>query len=52
LFFGEGGFRTRVDQVATEYGSDPLVGKIIEFIRTGKRPFTMAIKRSEADEEI
>jgi UDP-N-acetylglucosamine acyltransferase len=52
LFFGKGDFRMRVDQVATAYESDPLVGKIIDFIRAGKRPFTMAIKRGEADEEI
>ena len=52
LFFGAGDFRTRVDQVAAEYGSDLLVGKIIDFIRAGKRPFTMAIKRTEADEEL
>ncbi len=51
LFFGEGEFRARVDRVAAEYGGDPLVGKIIEFIRAGKRPFTMAVKRSEADED-
>ena len=51
LFFGEGEFRARVDRVAAEYGADPLVGKIISFIRAGKRPFTMAVKRSEADEQ-
>src|SRR5215467_7019411 len=27
LFFGEGEFRTRIDQVASEYGDDPLVSK-------------------------
>jgi len=51
LFFGEGQFRTRLDRVAAEYGDDPLVGKIIDFIRTGKRPLTMAVKRNEADED-
>jgi len=51
LFFGDGEFRARVDKVAAESGADPLVGKIIEFIRSGKRPFTMAVKRSEADED-
>lgn len=51
LFFGKDDFRTRVDQVAEEYRSDPLVAKIIDFIRAGKRPFTMAIKRGEADDE-
>lgn len=50
LFFGEGEFRTRFELVASEYGADPLIGKIIDFIRTGKRPLTMAIKRGETDE--
>jgi UDP-N-acetylglucosamine acyltransferase len=51
LFFGEGAFRARVERVASEYGADPLVSKIIEFIRAGKRPLTMAIKRNDADAE-
>ena len=51
LFFGDGEFRARVDKVAAESGADPLVSKIIEFIRGGKRPFTMAVKRGEADED-
>lgn len=51
LFFGEGEFRARVDQVVSEYGDNALVGKIIEFIRAGKRPLTMAVKRSGAEEE-
>ena len=49
LFFGDGEFRARLDRVATEYGADPLVGKIVAFIRAGKRPITMAIKRGEED---
>jgi UDP-N-acetylglucosamine acyltransferase len=51
LFFGEGEFRDRVDRVAADYATDPLVSRIIEFIRAAKRPLTMAIKRSEADED-
>jgi UDP-N-acetylglucosamine acyltransferase len=51
LFFGQGEFRTRLDQAASEYRADLLVGKIIEFIRTGKRPLTMAVRRSAADED-
>lgn len=50
LFFGEGEFRPRFERVAAEYGADPLIGKIVDFIRAGKRPLTMAIKRGEADE--
>jgi len=51
LFFGEKEFRTRVDRVADEYSGHPLVVKIIDFIRSAKRPLTMAVKRNEADEE-
>jgi UDP-N-acetylglucosamine acyltransferase len=51
LFFGEGEFRSRIDRVATDFGDEALVGKIISFIRAGKRPFTMAIRRGEADED-
>src|SRR5215475_1243462 len=36
------------DQVTSEYGADPLVNKIIEFIRAGKRPLTMAVMRNAA----
>ncbi len=49
LFFGEGEFRSRIDRVAADFGDEALVGKIISFIRAGKRPFTMAIRRGEAD---
>jgi UDP-N-acetylglucosamine acyltransferase len=51
LFFGEGKFRDRVDKIAGEYGADPLVASIIQFIRAGKRPLTMAVKRNEVDED-
>ena len=51
LFFGEGEFRARVAQVASEYSADPLISRIIDFIRTGNRPLTMAIKRGGTEEE-
>jgi UDP-N-acetylglucosamine acyltransferase len=51
LFFGDGQFRARLDQVAADYGKDPLVGKVIDFIRSGKRPLTMAVRRNEAEED-
>lgn len=51
LFFGEGDFRARLDRVAAEHGEDAQVGKMIDFIRAGKRPFTMAVKRNDADED-
>lgn len=51
LFFGAREFRDRLETVAGTYGDDPLVRNIIEFIRAGKRPLTMAVKRNEADED-
>jgi UDP-N-acetylglucosamine acyltransferase len=39
LFFGEGVFAERVDAVARDFADDPLIKKIIAFIRAGgKRP--------------
>ncbi len=52
LFFGPGEFRSRLERAAADHGSDPLIGKIISFIRSGKRPLTMAVKRAQLDEEI
>ena len=49
LFFGSGEFRARLEAVATEYAANPLVARIVAFIRAGKRPLSMAIKRGEAD---
>jgi len=49
LFFGDGEFRARIEQVAAAYPDNALVTRIFEFIRAGKRPFTMAINRAEAD---
>jgi UDP-N-acetylglucosamine acyltransferase len=52
LFFDEGEFRARVDRIAAEFAFDQTVRKMIEFIRAGKRPLTMAIRRTQGDEEI
>jgi UDP-N-acetylglucosamine acyltransferase len=51
MFFGSGTFRERLDRVAAESGADPLVAKVIAFIRSGTRPLTMAIRRAPIDEE-
>ena len=51
LFFGPGEFRARVDQVGAENAAAPLVQQVIAFIRAGKRPLTMAVKRRDADQE-
>jgi len=36
LFFGEGVFAKRIDAVSIEFAGDPLVEKIVAFIRAGK----------------
>jgi len=51
MFFGAGTFRERLDQVAAHSSGDPLVAKVIAFIRAGSRPLTMAIRRASVDEE-
>jgi UDP-N-acetylglucosamine acyltransferase len=35
LFLGAGEFRDRLAAVAAEHGADPLVGKIVDFLRAG-----------------
>jgi UDP-N-acetylglucosamine acyltransferase len=51
MFFGAGTFRERLDEVARQSGSDPLVGKVIAFIRSGTRPLTTASRRASAGQE-
>ena len=51
MFFGAGTFRERLEQVAAKSGSDPLVAKVIAFIRAGSRPLTMATRRASAGQE-
>ena len=50
LFFGDGEFRQRFERIAKAYESDPLVAKLIDFVRVGKRPLTMAVRRADLDE--
>jgi len=51
MFFGAGTFRERLEHVAAQSGTDPLVAKVIAFIRAGSRPLTMAIRRASIGEE-
>jgi UDP-N-acetylglucosamine acyltransferase len=51
MFFGAGTFRDRLDRVAAQDSGNPLVAKVIAFIRSGTRPLTMAIRRASVDEE-
>jgi UDP-N-acetylglucosamine acyltransferase len=47
MFFGEESFRERLEQVARQCGEDPLIAPLVEFIRSGSRPLTMAVRRSQ-----
>jgi UDP-N-acetylglucosamine acyltransferase len=49
LFFGTGEFRSRLENAASGFGGDAYIGKMIEFIRAGKRPLTMGGKSSAAE---
>ena len=51
IFCGAGTFRERLDAVAQQSGDDPLVDKVIDFIRSGSRPLTMAVRRAETSED-
>src|SRR6202012_5530186 len=52
LFFVDGRIAARIDAVEREFSGDPMVGKIIAFVRAGhKRPLMRPrVKRSEAGE--
>jgi len=49
MFFGDGTFRERFDQVAKAMGDHPLVATIVTFVRAGTRPLTMAVHRAGGD---
>jgi UDP-N-acetylglucosamine acyltransferase len=50
LFFVDGRIAERIDAVANEFAADPLVGKIITFIRAGhKRPLMRPRVKHDAD---
>ena len=51
LFLGPGAFGERLRQVEVQYGGDPHVRKILDFILAGKRPLTMASERHQADDD-
>ena len=49
MFFGEGTFRERFEKMAAEQGEDPLVAKVVQFVRSGSRPLSMAVHGSDGD---
>jgi UDP-N-acetylglucosamine acyltransferase len=53
LFFGAGTFRERVERVAADADDNPLVARVIAFIRAGgARPLTMATDRHAGGEAV
>jgi UDP-N-acetylglucosamine acyltransferase len=52
IFFGRGTFRERVEEVAAQYGENPLVAAVVSFIRAGSRPLTMGIRRAQPGTEL
>jgi UDP-N-acetylglucosamine acyltransferase len=51
LFFGDGTFRERIEAVGRAYAEDSLVSKVINFIKSGSRPLTMAVDRPQLKTE-
>ena len=51
LFHGDGVFRDRLDAVEREFADEPLVAKVVAFIRAGgTRPLTLPERHRRADE--
>jgi UDP-N-acetylglucosamine acyltransferase len=50
LFFGSGTFRERFERIAADDATDPLIGRVIDFVRAGSRPLTMAVQRADSDD--
>jgi UDP-N-acetylglucosamine acyltransferase len=51
LFFGAGAFRERVERIGDDFAENPMVARVLAFIRAGgTRPLTMAIDRHGADD--
>jgi UDP-N-acetylglucosamine acyltransferase len=49
LFFTEGRLAERIEALEREFGDDPLVGKIVAFVRSGgKRPLMHPRARRQA----
>jgi UDP-N-acetylglucosamine acyltransferase len=49
MFFGTGTFRERFNEVAKAMGDQPLVARVVAFVRAGTRPLTMAVHRADAE---
>lgn len=50
IFFGQGTFAERMNSLPAEFTADLHVARIVEFIKTAKRPLTMATRRNDLGE--
>jgi len=48
IFFGEGTFKERLARFPDELAAEPMVARILDFIKTAKRPLTMAVHRADS----
>jgi UDP-N-acetylglucosamine acyltransferase len=48
IFFGSGTFAERMAGLPAEFAADPHVARILAFIKTAKRPLTMAVHRNDS----
>jgi UDP-N-acetylglucosamine acyltransferase len=51
LFLGGGLFRERLAEAELKSAEDPLIGGVLAFIRSGKRPLANAIRRTSSGAE-
>ena len=47
IFFGEGTFKERLASLPAHFASEPMIAKILDFIKAAKRPLTMATHRND-----
>ena len=50
IFFGEGTFKERVANLPRHFSDEPMIVKILDFIKAAKRPLTMATHRNDLGE--
>jgi UDP-N-acetylglucosamine acyltransferase len=47
IFFGAGTFKERLANLPAHFAEEPMVAKILDFIKSAKRPLTMATHRND-----
>jgi UDP-N-acetylglucosamine acyltransferase len=52
LFFGAGTFRERLDKIESAGGDDPLIARMLAFIRSGSRSLTMPTNDAQTETDL